>query len=918
MNRKLLLFLLLIPKILSAQLYEDFGKSNNPHKIKWLGTSEAFAITEDLSLRSKTINTTYLSTSNSLANNAQWEIGIQLDFNPSNQNQLRIYLISNQDTLKNALEGYFILIGETGNTDRYHLYKQKGDAISLIMSSPPKTRLDANQVKSRVRVNRDSKGTWQLYTALDNKDFILDGTAKDNEFMTSSHFGIHCLFTSGNSDKFQFDYFKIQTLGGEEIPEIPTEETSLPKVISNRVINNSSIEIEFNKKLDNSSAVKLANYKLDLGYGSPNKATLKDSKVTISFADTLLTNNYKLQIKAILDLFGNNLADTLITFSYKAPENTQPEPPGPETSKLKPNSTVDLLFHDEFKNDLSLWSGEVGKFLIESEVLINQASAKSPSFVRFPNIHTRNHLWEAGFEINGALSSQNNIRLYLTAVNDSLAGNQKGYYLQIDGTAGNHTYKLYRQNNTSATLLFLSKSIPNQNNGLRARVRITCTIDGEWKIFADEYDQGEFIQLSDINDKTSVIDLTYDISLYSGWMTRFSSTRVKDYALHYFIIKELDNIPMSILNMEFINLKELKVTFNKAFDQNTALSNVLYRINNGMGNPTTVNIFDPTTLILSYSDEFIMGNHYKLEITNLSDLTGVKSDLSEEIYMPESIGTKDIIINEILPDPFKDGVEFVEIYNNSTKTLDLNSLSLGTIRESDGRVSLRKITEESHLMLPGTYRLLSPNSAIVESQYPGSSSENFIQMPSFSQLVNASGTVVLMDGETEIDRFDYHKDMHDDLIKDPKGVSLERINFNAPTNSIGNFKSAASTVGYATPGYKNSHQDGSNNQGIQFSLSSKTFSPDDDGYEDRLEINYNVSNEEEVMASIEIYNNKGKLIKTLNKNRSLANSGTLNWDGQTDTNQRAHVGIYIVLIELYNTKGMRKVIKKSFVLASKF
>jgi hypothetical protein len=191
-------------------------------------------------------------------------------------------------------------------------------------------------------------------------------------------------------------------------------------------------------------------------------------------------------------------------------------------------------------------------------------------------------------------------------------------------------------------------------------------------------------------------------------------------------------------------------------------------------------------------------------------------------------------------------------------------------------------------------------------------------MASFPQLKNSNGTIVLMDEDIQIDRFDYHENMHDELISNKKGVSLERVSFETPTNEPGNFKSAAATVGYATPGYKNSQVKEKGEQQALISLSSKTFSPDNDGFEDLLEVNYHFENEEDLMATIEIYNTKGLLIRSLTKNHRLASTGTLYWDGLMDNNQLASIGIYIIVIELYNAKGMRKVIKESCVLASKF
>ncbi len=999
MKRTLFIILFFTSKTLNAQFFEDFNARKGLDSHQWTGDIEAFEITGNQVLRSKTITTTSLSSQNSLAYNAFWEFGIQLDFNPSTQNQLRVYLISDSDSLKKPLNGYFLLIGESGNTDRYQLYKQKGETISLVMSSAPKARPDASKVQSRIRVTRDSVGKWSLYTAQYGEDFVFDESATDNEFIISSHFGIHCRFTSGNSDKFQFDYFQIDTLGKESSIEIPNKE----------------------------------------------------------------------------DSFG----------------------------KLKPSITEELLFIDTFENHLTLWKGELNKFKIEEKVLRNAEDAKSPSYVHVSNTAVRNRLWEAGLEVNGLLTTQNNIRLYLNSTNDSLPGNQQGYQLQIDGTGGNHIYKLYKQNNTSRTLLWQSVPFPTRDNKLRARVRITCNKDGEWRVYADEYDQGEFTLLNDQNGVFSIVDLSHSTSVYSGWMTRFTSTRTQDYALHYFLIKKLDvNLPdtsippeqestytakvydviineimadqknpiglpeieyielknlsdedinlkgwtyssltrsyqfnkgripaksllilypesdstviqdydlgyslglstwpplvnsgttltlkneegltideveyksswyrdtkksnggwsleridpylrceddenwiasidpsggtpgrensvheskaiqdLSLTDLSLSNTKQIQITFNKVLDPTSASTISNYRIDNSIGSPDSVKMISARSLILFYSYDFLGGYHYILTIENMADCMGNKIDLTKDFFIPEAIASQDILINEILFDPYKDGVEFVEIYNNSQKVLNLNTLSIGTVRESDGAILLKPISEESHLIHPSSYRLLSSNSQIVASHYPNSVVKNFIQMTSFPQLKNSNGTIVLQNGETQIDRLNYNENMHDALIANRKGVSLERTNFVRSTNESGNFKSAAATEGYATPGYENSQFKRFTEQAAEIALRSKTFSPDHDGFEDVLQIDYSFLEEEDLVATIDVYNDRGLLIKSLTRNQRLSSSGSLYWDGLMDNNQLAPVGIYILAIEVYNSRGFRKILRESCVLATKF
>ena len=75
-------------------------------------------------------------------------------------------------------------------------------------------------------------------------------------------------------------------------------------------------------------------------------------------------------------------------------------------------------------------------------------------------------------------------------------------------------------------------------------------------------------------------------------------------------------------------------------------------------------------------------------------------------------------------------------------------------------------------------------------------------MPSYND--DAGDVIVLNEQGRIMDEVKYTADWHFKLISDAEGVSLERIDFNAASQSAENWHSAATNVGYGTPGYKNS------------------------------------------------------------------------------------------------------------------
>ena len=103
------------------------------------------------------------------------------------------------------------------------------------------------------------------------------------------------------------------------------------------------------------------------------------------------------------------------------------------------------------------------------------------------------------------------------------------------------------------------------------------------------------------------------------------------------------------------------------------------------------------------------------------------------------------------------------------------------------------------------------------------------------------GKVVVLNSEGLIlDELDYDHHWQSPLLTTESGVSLERIRSDLPTSLASNWTSAASSAGYGTPGYKNSESNTDSVFTHFISIDPKIFSPDMDGYNDFLFINYHL------------------------------------------------------------------------------
>jgi len=150
-----------------------------------------------------------------------------------------------------------------------------------------------------------------------------------------------------------------------------------------------------------------------------------------------------------------------------------------------------------------------------------------------------------------------------------------------------------------------------------------------------------------------------------------------------------------------------------------------------------------------------------------------------------------------------------------------------------------------------------------------------------------------------IDSFDYSNDFHFPFLDETKGISLERISFDAPTQGNSNWHSASTVSGGGTPTFKNSQIRPTNPADDYFSIPEKTFSPDEDGFKDFLLIDYDFENQGYV-ATVNIFDARGRLVKTLFENELLGQTGSLKWDGITDEGRKAKIGIYIILAEIFS------------------
>src|SRR5690606_11425414 len=200
------------------------------------------------------------------------------------------------------------------------------------------------------------------------------------------------------------------------------------------------------------------------------------------------------------------------------------------------------------------------------------------------------------------------------------------------------------------------------------------------------------------------------------------------------------------------NSTQLVLTYSHKLDSVTAVSTDNYWLSNGSGGPARVQLLDPHNVLLEYDLALQVGKEYILTASGVANCTGLSLDSQHSFFIPDTAVANDILINEILFNPKSegmehaetDGVDFVEIYNHSSKTVDLRQLYLAHVNHEGKVAGHRQVSEFQRLFRPGEYKVLTSQPHIVKAHYPQAESSAFIQMASLPRFNNDAGTALLI------------------------------------------------------------------------------------------------------------------------------------------------------------------------------
>lgn len=810
-----------------AQVKEDFSSRNLK---SWSGDTGLFSASNQVlisngpNLPSQKI---YISTNSALRYETEWSFLLDLKFNPTNSNFVRVYLVSDQERLTDPLNGFFVQFGET-NADTLDFYVQKGTNIKKIFTGL--TAFSGN-VKCAVRVISDTLGNWTFYidSQLQGK-YNYEGSVYDSSKVASRYFGIYAEYaTASRYNQYSLDNISIKKI---------EKDTIAPHLLSHSLINDSTLRLYFSEyayslefAIENNT---VRNYKYDNN----------DSSIVDVFVNQPFEKGRSMSFNVILakDRFGNEARNMLI-------EAAMPMTP--------------------FKNQL-----------IFTELMVDESPSQGLPEREYIEIHN--------------LSDR-----YLSTKNCFLQDATRTYWLP-DSVLKPHTY--YILCNHAASLdftmieqkLVLSTMPTLTNSGKTLALYHDSTLldmvsyADSWYQDVTKRDGGWSLEKRDIDN------FCLGAANWKASIAPLGGTP----AMENSIAEELiDLLSPKLLHTEVISDTSIVLKFN----EDVVIEGVDHSYEN-----LDVAFIKNIAYLQGRKNELYLQTQkmdtnivYPIKIKRLSDCTGnILAELDTVVLTLIMIKPHGILINEILFNAKSNGVEYLELYNHNDFIIDLDNLLLSKKRHGMFS-STKKIVEKSHRVAPHTLFVLTNDKTALIYEYRDVLVHNVIQIDSWPQFTDDSGTVVIhMPNGQIIDQFHYDQKYHNPLLKNNDGVALEKINKRALSNNSALWQSASEVSGFGTPTLENSQSVSSNQNHTQ--LSTKVISPDGDGRDDYCLINLSDIPSSR-MVNIRVCDYEGRIIKTIAQNVSLSGHSQFIWDGTTDGHNKAAIGSYMLHVEHYST-----------------
>jgi hypothetical protein len=234
-----------------AQFFEQFtdgGFNANPN---WNGTESDFTVNTEKKLTLNVANddgVAYLSTENKLKENLSFSFYLKLDFKPSINDFVRIYLMSSVEDLTQEKEAYLLQINENHNLQ---FVKQEGNRFTVLKSMLDSKIIDG--IETNIKVEKIGTCKWIFsYKSKEDIDYIKIDSLIEMSELDNNYFGFLFNYSALSKANFYIDDVFVE---GIDRPTQTSDTLKIKKIVATE----NAINLELKDKIKDNEVVNQTN-----------------------------------------------------------------------------------------------------------------------------------------------------------------------------------------------------------------------------------------------------------------------------------------------------------------------------------------------------------------------------------------------------------------------------------------------------------------------------------------------------------------------------------------------------------------------------------------------------------------------------------------------------------------------------------
>jgi hypothetical protein len=832
---------------LMGQWSVHFASDDFPFQPPWFGDTIGF-VRQSTGLVSRMfepnqsffIATPPPSLSLSVNDTIWWELSGRLDFNPSSANYVDWYLMGDSLQLSTSATCVFVRIGNTA--DEVALYIKRAHAPPVKVIDGRDKVFDRSANPFWIRVVRNPNGLWELWLNDQGveREMILEGVFPDSNSYPHPYMGLWV--RQSTASFFGKHHFYHMYYGRNYKDSIP------PQLLEATFLHREQLILTFDKQIQPLDIGQLQLLSDPVFKVKEMKLDDTRQRLTVQLRRPVKPmRRYDLRVYQACDSLWNCLDTTVTLFPVF------PIPPKPFNVLIHeimaiPNPPLGLPPHQfvELRNVTQEAMNLEGMRLCD-----RQTCATLTSFTLLPD------------------------SLLLLCANDAV--NALSNYGSVMGLRSFPSLNKHDED----LMLY-------DNVGLLIH-RVSYSSD--WYGDALRKEGGFSLEMKDVSHPCGQKEN------WIGSRDESGGTPGKPNSLHHsFQVKS----PPMALNAYPIDSSRVEIRFNKWLHPLQEVTAVMLLHGQIMDYPLLHSV-DYQRLIFDCRHPMEKGQVYDIRVEGVKDCVGNTADQQELLVgLPAPSSQGQVRINEILFHPPAGLKEYLELVNIGEQVIDLKDIRIGNLSDSG---SIRETVHpfpEGLLLLPGMYACMSASGWDICSKYPCLDSSRVFSISRLPSFPSTKGGVVVLSSDGKVlDSMLYRQQMHSPLLRDKKGVSLERISVTHASLHPSNWTSASGSSFYGTPGYLNSH---SSTDPVKrkeyFILESDCYYP---GHDKQGLVHYELPQSGYILRMM-IFDAQGAFVDSPIRGLSLSAKGTFKWDGQCH-NDWCPNGIYVLLFEAFHPNG---------------